>query len=200
MTSTTDDTAKALETAGASPAVRAAELRVQQKAEEIARIRKQWWPSATLRAHYGVADAFTLPVNNQYYFGLRFSIPLFDSGQTSKRVAVARAQKEQEEAALANVRLIRAAEMEDLTARLRQLGADIELRTAQIEQAREAVRAIRARAAERLAAPGEEDEAEVALLRLELARNAAVHDRALAETRLRIANGEWDSSGPVPAP
>lgn len=178
-----------------APEIRAAEFRVQQKQEEMARMSRQGWPTATVRAHYAVADGFALPVNNQYYVGLRLSVPLFDSGQTGKRVAMAQAQKEQAESALAALRLARAAEMEDLTARIRQLEADIALRDAQIEQARETVRAASARAAERLSAPGEEEEAQVALLELELSRSAARHDRALAETRLRIASGEWESSG-----
>jgi outer membrane protein TolC len=186
------------------PEIRAAELRVEQRAEEIARIQRQWWPTAGVRAHYGVADAFsqTQPLNKQYYVGLRLTVPVFDSGLTSKRVAVARAQKEREESALASLRLARAAEIEDLRARVRQLEADLELQTAQIELARETVRAIRAKQEERLAAPGEEDEAQVALLRLELDRNAALHDRALAETRLRIASGDWDfpDSAPGRAP
>ena len=184
----------------APPEIRAAELRVEQRAEEISRIQKQWWPTATVRAHYGVADAFTQnqPINSQYYVGLRLTVPVFDSGLTGRRVAVARAQKEREESALASLRLVRAAEIEDLRARVRQLDADLELQTAQIELARETVRAIRAKEAERLAAPGEMEEAQVALLKLELAGSAALHDRALAETRLRIASGDWDFAETAP--
>jgi outer membrane protein TolC len=188
----------------AAPEIRAAELRVEQKAQEIARIQKQWWPTASVRAHYGVADAFAQdqPINKQYYVGLRLTVPVFDSGLTSKRVAMARAQMEHEESALASLRLARAAELEDLRARVRQLDADLELQTAQIELARETVRAIRAKQAERLAAPGEEEEAQVALLRLELAASAARHDRALAQPRLRIATGDWEfpESAPDRAP
>jgi outer membrane protein TolC len=187
-----------------APEIRAAELRVEQRAQEIARMQKQWWPTASVRAHYGLADAFTQdqPLNKQYYVGLRLTVPVFDSGLTSQRVAVARAQKEREESALASLRLARAAEIEDLRTRVRQLDADLELQAAQIELARETVRAIHAKQAERLAAPGEEEEAQVALLRLEVAESAARHDRALAQTRLRIATGDWDfpESAPHRAP
>jgi outer membrane protein TolC len=175
-----------------APDLKAFELSVRAKHEEVRRLEKERYPVASLRARYALGDDYRLPIVDEGGVWLSLNWRPFDSGLYRQRVAVAVAQEREERTKLQELRLDLEANLREIYRRLLQLDAGAELIAKQIEYATEALRLSEARYRQGLVPQSAFAEAEVALLQLQIARIDNDHDRRLAHTQLRILNGEWD--------
>jgi outer membrane protein TolC len=178
-----------------APTVKAAELNASAKREDVLRIRKDRYPTASIVARYSMADDYRPPIGDEAVVLFRVEWKPFDFGLSSRQVAVALAGEQEEKAKALNERLVLEAELREIYARYEELGEGSSLIAKQLEQATEALQVARAQQTQNLIPLTTLNQAEVGLLELQLARSDNEWERRFTVVQLQILDGAWD--GPV---
>jgi outer membrane protein TolC len=179
------------------PEIRARQFRVKEAEEQIARAEKEQYPTLSLAAHYGFADDFDRPINDQWIAAFKVEVPILDFGLGSKKVALARARATEEEQELLHFRRKVEEEVDEIYLGLEELDHQAVLIGKQIEQATEALKLNRAMSQQNLLPSSVVRDSEAALLKLKLAQTEVNAERTLALLRLWWIDGYGGSKSNV---
>ena len=175
--------------------VRAQQFKVRESEEEVKGVESERYPALSVAAHYGVADDFDRPLNDQWVAALQMKVPLFDFGLIRKKAAVARARVVEEEKRLLDFKLDMEQQVHEFYFHVQELEEEIELIKKQIQQTQEALKLNQAMFQQNLLPQSVVHDTEAALLKLQLAQSDAEYDQNLNRFELRLLSGEWNTQG-----
>jgi outer membrane protein len=178
------------------PELKVQQLKVQGSTAEVRRIQNERYPALDLTARYGVVDAFSGRLSDQFLTAVKVKVPLFDFGLIKNKTDVARAKIMEEEKRLLDAQRHLEGEIYDLYVQAQVLAEQAELLSKQIEQATEAVKLNRALYQQELLPISAVLDAEGALQRLQLALSEAAYGQQSARLRLALLSGTWDLPQP----